>query len=212
MVKKDEKKEEEENCGVIKIEAEVVLDCLEWDILILNRNFKVLFANKAFLDKTGLKKCDAIDNFCYKITHHLNQPCQPPHDTCPMEEMFRTGKPAVETHTHFGKNNEQFLANTVTAPLEGFGSDIFLHIGMRVKDGGIMEEEVKNALNKALYVLNVINVYQTQMQELKATKGELEAKISELERFNNLVVDRETKMIELKDKIKRLEESGLKSE
>lgn len=192
--------------GFVKIEAEVVLDCLEWDILIMSRDFKVYFANQAFLDKTGITKEEAVtDNYCYKITHHLEQPCQPPNDTCPLEEAIRTGKPTIETHTHFGKNNEKFLANTVVAPLTSFGRDVFLHVSMTVKDAENMKEETEGALKKTLYIINVISVYQQQMQELKATKSELESKVNELEKFNKLVVGREMKMIELKNKIKKLE-------
>jgi hypothetical protein len=209
MVKKANKKEKEienkeENCDVIKIEAAVVLDCLEWDILVLNRNFKVLFANRAFLEKVKLAKCDAIDSFCYKITHHLEQPCQAPHDTCPLEEMVRTGRPAIETHTHFTKDNQEFLANTVVSPLEKFGEGIFLHVSMPIKNIETKKEEIEEALKKTSYILNVINVFQQQVEELKKTKKDLEEKFGELERINNLAVGRELRMIELKEEIKKL--------
>lgn len=204
----NEIKSKEENCGIIKIEAEVVLDCLEWDILILTREFKVLFANKAFLDKVKMRKCDAIDSFCYKITHHLEKPCQPPHDTCPLEEMMKTGKPAIETHTHFTKNNEEFLANTVVTPLEHFGEGVFLHVSMPIKNIEAKNEEIEMALSKTAYILNVINVFQKQVQELKVTKRDLEEKFGELERINNLAVGREMKMIQLKEEIKRLKDSA----
>lgn len=214
MQKKGKK---EEDCGVIKIEAEAVLDCLDWDILILDRNFHVLFANKAFLEKVGMEKCDALSQCCYKITHHIDKPCQPPHDTCPLEEMFKTGKPAIETHTHFTNDNQEFLANTVTAPLEGFGGEMFLHLSIPIKSIENRKEETEIALNKALYILNMVVVYQRQMDELKAkreelekTKVEMEAKVAELERFNKLVVDREIKMIELKKKMKEIEENNAK--
>lgn len=216
---------EEEECGIIKVEAEVVLDCLEWDILIMDRNFKVLFANKAFLDKAKMKKCDAVNDHCYKITHHIDQPCQAPHDTCPLEEMLRTGKPAVETHTHFNSNNEKFLANTVVAPIKSFNSDsflisndgtpnenavsdIFLHVSMQVKNPELEKEEIAIALEKASYVLEVINTYQRQMDELKSMRVNLEAKVNELEDFNKLAVGREMKMMELKERIKELEKAS----
>jgi len=220
---------EEEECRVIKVEAEVVLDCLEWDILIMDRNFKVLFANKAFLDKAKMQKCDAVSNHCYKITHHIDQPCQPPHDTCPLQEMLKTGKPAIETHTHFNSNNEKFLANTVVAPIksfkadkflidnsgaltEGGGEDLFLHLSMAIKNPELAKEEIANALEKTSYVLDVINTYQRQMDELKGMRVSLEAKVNELEEFNKLSVGREMKMMELKERIKELEKNGAKAE
>lgn len=196
-------------CGSIKLEAEAVLDCLDWDILIMDRNFHIIFANRAFLDKIGTERCDVVGQCCYKMTHHLDHPCQPPHDTCPLEEMFKTGKPAIETHTHFGKGSEQFLANTITAPLNNFGQELFLHLSIPIKDAEAKKEETESALDKALYILNMVSIYQKQMdelrmkrEELERTKVEMESKVAELERFNKLVVDREIKMIELKKKMK----------
>lgn len=197
----------------VKIEAEAVLDCLDWDILIMTKDFKVLFANKTFLNKIGMDRSGAIGQCCYKITHHIDQPCQPPHDPCPLEEMLKTNKPTAEIHTHFTKNNEKFLASTIVAPLEGFGQDAFLHVSMPMEKVTVKSAEVKPALDKALYILNVVNLYQKQMQEMKTKsnevtqmKSELEMKIEELEKFNNLVVGRELKMMELKKKIQELEE------
>ena len=43
-------------------------------------------------------------------------------------------------------------------------------------------------------------------EELKKSRDNLQSKVDELERFNKVVVDRELKMIELKKKIKELEE------
>jgi len=42
-------------------------------------------------------------------------------------------------------------------------------------------------------------------KRLEKTQDELETKIEELERFNQMVVDRELKMVELKEKIEELE-------
>ena len=210
-------KNEKDECIEIQVEAQVVLDCLDWDILIFNRDFKVFFANKAFLDKTGLASCDAIGQHCYKITHHRDTPCQPPHDTCPLEEMLRTGKPAIETHTHFSKDNKEFQANTVVAPLKGLGDNFFLHVSMPSKGNGSRLLEAEIALNKTLYILDVINVYQQQMEELKSkrielenTKQELESKLRDLEKFKDLTVGREIKMIELKAELEKLKKEQSK--
>lgn len=195
------------NDVVINAEVGIVLDCLEWEILILDRQFKVHFANRAFLRKTGLIESEAVGNSCHKITHHLTEPCQPPNDTCPFEEMKKTGRPSVETHKHFDRNNQQFLANTVVAPLEGCGEGIFLHISMLVKDENMMKEETESALEKTLSILKIINAYQQQMRELNVTKNELETRIGELEKISKQSSEQEIKMAELKERIKELEKN-----
>lgn len=204
----EETKQNKTKQKAVKIEAEAVLDCLDWDILVLDRDFQVFFANKAFLNKSGKSRFDVCEGFCYKLTHHLEEPCKPPHDTCPLEEMIKTGKPAVETHTHFGKNDEKFLANVVVAPMKGLEGEFFLHVSMPVKDPAAMKEETEKALERTMYILNVVDLFQKQMHELETTKNELETKLVEVEKFNQLSVDREMKMIELKNRIAELEKKA----
>lgn len=193
--------------GKAKNEIETILDCLDWDIMVINKNFDILFANKKLLEKIKITRNEAMAQHCYEITHHIDRPCQSPNDICPLEKMFETGHPTLETHTHFDKNGEGYLANTITAPLESFGQDAYLHLSIPVKDVGTRKEETETALDKTLGILKIIGMHREKVQdlnnkktELEGTKKELESKIEELEKFRKLTVEREMRMIELKQK------------
>lgn len=201
--------------NIIKIESEVVLDCLDFDILVVSADLRILFANKSFLKKEGLKAGDVVGRHCYEISHHLNSPCQPPLDPCPIEEVKTTGLPAVKIHTHQTKNNQALKVNVIATPIEEHGQKIgFLHISLPVREGADNAANTKEALEKTLDVLRVIRLYQEQVEQirektksLEETKTELEGKIEELERFTKAAVGREMRMIELKQKIKNLEKN-----
>jgi hypothetical protein len=60
-----------------------------------------------------------------------------------------------------------------------------------------------NTLKQLLEVYETTAVEQSERQ--RQTAGELREKIKELERFNRLMVDRELKMVELKQRIKEME-------
>ena len=198
---------------VTKIEAETVLDCLDFDVLIVNRDFSILFANKTFLSKVLMNRNEVVGQHCYKISHHFDSPCKPPGDLCPIEKAIKTGKPSVEIHTHLTKENKNILVNVTAAPIIEYKKEVgFIHISLPVKEKANMTADTEAALNKTLDVLQVVNLYQRQMSEIKEekyllekTKKDLESKIEELEKFNTLVVGRELKMIELKKKIEELE-------
>lgn len=197
---------------ILKLESEKVLDCLDFDILVVNKGFKILFANKAFLDKIKMQRKAVIGKYCYKITHHLNKPCKPPHDPCPITKVIATSKPAVELHTHWDKDNKLFFVNVTAAKINIGQKEIgFLHIALPVKNKEFASENTKIALQKTTEILEVIVLYQQQMEEIKQktkvleqTKKQLETKIGDLEKFHELTVGRELRMIELKKEIEKL--------
>jgi hypothetical protein len=197
----------------INIEAALVLDCLDMDILIVSSDLKVIFANSSFLEKVKKKKEEVIGNYCYSVTHHRDSPCEPPNDPCPIKKVIETGQPSIEVHTHYNSENKNFLVNVIAAPLmikkESIG---FLHIAIPVKDEIKITDEINKALEKTQEVLIVVELYQEQVMELKEktkklneTKEQLESKLDDLVKFKSVVVGRELKMIELKERITELE-------
>jgi len=82
-------------------------------IVLMNKDFKILWANKAFQDNSGYKIKEIIGNQCYRLTHHSETPCKLPNHLCPIGEVQKTGKAATVTHTHFDeKGNELFVEIT----------------------------------------------------------------------------------------------------
>jgi transcriptional regulator with GAF, ATPase, and Fis domain len=202
-----------DNDNHLKIEAELVLDCLDQDILILSKDLRIIFANAMFLQKIGLSKEAVIGKFCYEVTHNRTSKCEPPNDPCPISKLDATSQPAIEVHTHSDKDKKEFFVNVVAASIMQDDTCIgYLHLAMPVKNKNLQQSDIETALRRAQDILNVIELYQKQMTEIKRnsneiqkTKGELEKKIEELEKFNNLTVGRELKMIELKRRIEELE-------
>ena len=197
----------------LKIEAELVLDCLDQEILVISEDFEILFANDMFLQKIGRSKKEVSGKFCYEITHNRTSKCEPPEDPCPVAKLAQTNQMAIEVHTHLDKEGQEFFVNVVAAPVMQEGKCIgYLQLAMPVKDKTLQKLDMKTALRRARDILKVIDLYQKQMtaikrnvEEIKKTKEQLEKKIAELEKFNTFTVGRELKMIELKKRIRELE-------
>ncbi len=69
-------------------------------IFLLTRDFRILWANKTLLDAAGCTRDDVVGKHCYEVTHRRESPCTPSFDLCPIEDIIKTGKPSVVTHTH----------------------------------------------------------------------------------------------------------------
>lgn len=110
--------------------AASILGNVKEEVLVLSKDLKILWANRKIMDVAGLKKEDVFGCYCYKITHHLDEPCKPPHDVCPILEVLVTGKPVTVTHTHFDKESNKIYVEVSAYPLKNKWGKIthFVHI------------------------------------------------------------------------------------
>ncbi len=199
----------------LKIEAELVLDCLDQEILVISKDFKVLYANAAFLEEINSSKEKVLEKFCYAVTHNRTSKCEPPNDPCPILKLIETGQPTVEVHTHLDKNGEKFFVNVAAARIMQDEECVgYLHVAIPTKNKTLQKNDMAGAMRRTQDILEVIDLYQKQINDIKSkakeiekTKKDLEKKIADLEKFNELTVSREMKMIELKKRIKELEKS-----
>lgn len=139
----------------VKEIAMVAFDNIAEGILVLSRDFKIIWANKKIMSLTKLKESEVIGNFCYKITHHSDNPCQPPHDICPIHEVLKTGKPITVLHTHFDKEGNEFYAEISVYPIKDGKGEIveFMHIARDVTERVKAEKALAEAKD---YTDNII--------------------------------------------------------
>lgn len=120
-------------------------------VLLLSKDFTIVLANRAFLDKTGYTLDEIIGDHCYKLTHHREAPCEPPHDVCPVLEAQKTGKTASITHTHFDKEGNEIFVEIMAYPVKDQTGDItqFVYIYRDITELKKAEEELRNALSES---------------------------------------------------------------
>ena len=124
-------------------------------IFLLTKDFKIVWANKAAEKETGLKLEELIGNYCYKATHHLESPCSPPNDSCPVCVLHETGKPATEEHIHFDSRNQKIVVEVSAYPVTDSKGEIvkYVHVAKNITQRKQMEQERERLiddLHKAL--------------------------------------------------------------
>jgi two-component system sensor histidine kinase/response regulator len=91
-------------------------------IFLISKDFKILWANKTAVEQAGTKIEEIIGNHCYRVTHHLESPCDYPLDPCPIREFVRTRNSTAFTHTHFDKeDNKSFVEVSVYPVMDEHG-------------------------------------------------------------------------------------------
>ncbi|MBA4394569.1 MAG: hypothetical protein C0407_13540, partial [Desulfobacca sp.] len=118
-------------------------------IMLLSRDYKILWANEAISLVSGLKIEDLKGNFCYRIMHNLESPCQDSH-LCPMEEVIRTGISQTTLHTHLDKDGKRTFVEVCAYPIEDKQDRIvqFVHLSKNVTAQKQVEEALRESEEK----------------------------------------------------------------
>jgi PAS domain S-box-containing protein len=114
-------------------------------IYLMDRDFRILWVNRQILQQTGYKWEELIGNYCYKVTHHRDTPCEAPLDVCPVEEIIKTGNPHTVVHTHFNKEGKKFYVEVTAYPVKNEKGEIiqFVHVSKDITQRLKAEEDLK---------------------------------------------------------------------
>src|SRR4030042_3363726 len=95
-----------------------IINTLEDELLVIDRDYRIIEANQAVLLKHGKRRQEVIGKYCYGISHGQRQPCRLPHHECPLRTVWENGKPTRVTHCHVyhvkGEKQERYLDITVS--------------------------------------------------------------------------------------------------
>ncbi len=153
----------EESVSETRQMLEDVTQGITESILLLSTDFKVLWANKAALQQTGLAAAELVGNHCYKVTHGRDGHCQPPSNPCPVHELLRTGEPVSAEHEHHDKDGNPVYVEVSAYPIKDSTGKIirFVHISKNISERKNLEKERER----------LIKELQDALAEIRTLKG-----------------------------------------
>ena len=92
------------------------LNAIADPVLIIDKNYKIVFVNDAALDLCGVDREEVVGKNCHEISHHCPMPCIPP-ETCPHREVFATGKPSIVKHEHCCTEGKKKIFSITASPI-----------------------------------------------------------------------------------------------
>jgi len=115
---------------------ERVINSIQEEILVIDREFKIVDANEAALKAAGLPKEEVVGKYCYQVSHQSQTPCSSKDHPCPMQEVLSTGSYSQVTHKHYKSDGEVRYYELVHYPLKDEDGKVtqVIEIGRDISD------------------------------------------------------------------------------
>lgn len=135
---------------------ERLTEAIDEGILLIDRDFTILWANRKQIDTYG----DIVGDRCYHATHGKDTPCGPPDDTCPAREVLETGKPSSATHVHVDASGSRSTVEVACYPIRDERGEIvqFVHLTRDVTVRMRAQEEREKLIDQLQKALDDVKV------------------------------------------------------
>lgn len=154
---------------------DITFDSISDPIAIINRNHQLVRVNKAMADKLNISRDKAVGLKCYEAVHGKSEPIP----QCPHSKLLSDGRAHVEEV--YEKRLGGWHLVTVSP----------IH-------------DAKGQVIASVHISHDISARKKAEEDLKLAYEKMSVKNRELERFQSITVDRELRMIKLKQEINAL--------
>jgi two-component system cell cycle sensor histidine kinase/response regulator CckA len=144
-----ERRLEEENRQSLDFLASV-LEGIGEGVVVMDKDYRILTANKGYLSQVGKTKEDILGKHCYEVSHHFDSHCMDNGHECPVKTVFETGKPAQAMHTHYDSHNQEIYVECHAYPIKDSAGNVIRAIETLndVTDRIRLEQKLKESEEK----------------------------------------------------------------
>jgi PAS domain S-box-containing protein len=93
-----------------------ILDTVDEGFTVVDRDYRVMAANKAYCAQVGLSIDEMVGRYCYEVSCNSEHPCFEIGEECPVREVFATGHPQMALHKHINKDGNVLFVETKAFP------------------------------------------------------------------------------------------------
>ncbi len=170
-----ERKQMENNLKDSKKMLESITQGITDEVLLLSKDFKIIWANNTILKQAKLELKDVIGKYCYEVTHNTKEPCNNASELCPIDNILKTGNSTTLEHIHFQADGSKQFVEVSVSPVKDKSGEIiqFVHLSRDIT----VRKEAEYNLQETCQRLQ-----ETQEQLIQSSKmaamGQLAAGIS----------------------------------
>ena len=65
-----------------------ILEGIGDGVVVIDRDYKIISANRGYLEQTKSRRDDIVGKYCYKVSHHIDVPCFEAGEECSVKNAF----------------------------------------------------------------------------------------------------------------------------
>jgi len=119
-----ERKEAEEKIRQNEEFIRSILDTVDEGFIVIDKNYRILTANKAYCGQAGRACDDIIGKHCFEISHNISRPCYEEGEECAVRQVFATGKPHAALHKHSDHDGHVLYVETKGFPIKDASGNV----------------------------------------------------------------------------------------
>jgi PAS domain S-box-containing protein len=94
-----------------------ILDTVDEGFIVVDRNFRILLANKTYCSHLNSTDDKVVGRHCYEVTHKSLRPCFEEGEDCAVSHVFATGEPGNSIHRHQDPKGDILYVETKAFPI-----------------------------------------------------------------------------------------------
>lgn len=120
-----------------------ILETVDEGFIIIDREYRILQANKAYCNQAGLPSDEVIGKLCYEVSHKTNRPCYEEGEECAVRHVFMAGESHTALHRHADAEGEILYVETKAYPLRDASGNVTAVIETinNITERHLLEEE-----------------------------------------------------------------------
>jgi len=99
-----------------------LVDCIEDDLLVIDSEYRIRFANAAICGRLGKAAESLAGQLCYEVLHERDRPCSPPLWDCPLERVLQNACLSRTIHPTRLYGEDRYLKITLYPLRDSHGS------------------------------------------------------------------------------------------
>ncbi len=103
---------------------ESVLEGIGEGVVVVDRDYRILSANKGYIRQLGQEGRHVVGRHCYEISHHFDSHCMDNGHHCPVRDSFETGRPSRTMHTHYDLDGREVFVECHAYPVRNAAGEV----------------------------------------------------------------------------------------
>jgi len=150
------KKRETENLKIENLFLETLFDGINEEILVLDPDYNIQDANRAFLRQYGVRKSQVVGKKCYQVKRRSDIPCSSEENSCPLGLAKETGEMVEVPRFDWHDGNELKELHLIMYPIRLRGKKIkyFIEVARDVSESRRLIRQLQSSEKKFRAILD----------------------------------------------------------